>query len=274
MNKVAFMSMDVESYFDTSCVKDKIPVDPKFNCAVDVSRYVDFLDAHNIKGTFFVVADFIKDCKEYLLKAISHGHDIGLHCLHHRSLKKLTVNEFKQEIIEAKKILRVKLNVEPVGFRFPRFEFKKSFFKVLKEEGFIYDSSVVTPDKNFIKIQDYVYLRNDLYEFSPNSWRFPFKTVLLSGGGYCRFLKGDALNNVLKKHIDKHNTFMVYFHPFEIHDGYLPTPNNILKVQKMYLNKNRDTYLEFLDRLINYLKSHGYEFMTFREYATNHKKEK
>ncbi len=273
MDKVAFMSMDVESFYDTSCVKNKIPYDPKYNCAIDVQRYVHFLDKHNIHGTFFVVVDFIKECKEYLLEAIEHGHDIGLHCLHHRSLKKLTVAQFKEEIVEAKRIMKEELGVETIGFRFPRFEFKKSFFKVLKEEGFIFDSSVITPDKKYQKIKDYVFYKDGLYEFSPNSWRFPFKTVLLSGGGYCRFLKGKALNNVLGKHIKKHDSFLIYFHPFEIHQGYLPVPKNILQAQKMYLTKNRETYLDFLDKVIAYLLEQGYEFLTFKDFVKNYQKD-
>ena len=143
MDKIGFLSMDVESYFDTSLIRRiKFEKDPKYCCAEEILTFVELLDKHQIKGTFFVTASFIKEAKPYLLEAIKKGHEIALHCLEHHSYKKHSKEEFKKEIIEAKRIIKEELGVEPVGFRFPKFEYKKEFFEVLKEEGFIYDSSV------------------------------------------------------------------------------------------------------------------------------------
>ena len=274
MNKLAFLTMDVESYFDTSCLKDTdIDRDQKYNCAEEVLNYANFLSKHNIKGTFFVTVDFIKYCKPYLLEAIKQGHEIALHCLHHQSYQKFSKEDFRKEIVEAKRILKEELAVEPVGFRFPRWEYKKELFEVLKEEGFIYDSSVIKPDKSFKKEQGYIYIRNGLYEFAPNIYKFPLKTVLLSGGGFYRFLKGKQLNKVLLKHMKKHDTFMIYFHPFEIHKGYLPVPKKgILRGQRTYLTKNRDIYLDSIEEMINTLKDNGYEFSNMKEYALKNRK--
>ena len=72
MNKLAFLTMDVESYFDTSCLKNTdIDRDQKYNCAEEVLNYANFLSKHNIKGTFFVTVDFIKYCKPYLFTLAS-----------------------------------------------------------------------------------------------------------------------------------------------------------------------------------------------------------
>lgn len=268
MKKVAFMSMDVESYFDTLCLKGKkIDRDPKYNCASDIQKYVHFLNKHNIHGTFFVVADFIKDCKEYLLEAIKDGHEIGLHCLHHQSYKKMSKEQFVKEIIEAKEIVKKELGVDPVGFRFPCFAPRKELLDILKDLGFIYDSSIVKPNKSYKRIQGFIYEKNGLVEFAPNIIDYPIKKVLISGGGYCRFLKGKQLDKKIHKHIQKHDSFLVYFHPFEIHEGYLPVPWNILLAQKRYIRKNRETYLSYLDSLVTYLKDNGYEFSNMKEYA-------
>ena len=274
MDKLAFLTMDVESYFDTSCLKkSNIEKDQKYNCAEEVLTYAKFLSSYNIKGTFFVTVDFIKYSKDYLLEAIKLGHEIGLHCLHHQSYKKYSKEDFKKEIVDAKKILLEELGVTPVGFRFPRWEYKKELLDVLLEEGFIYDSSVIKPNKSFKKVQGYIYFRNGLYEFAPNIWKFPFKTVLLSGGGFYRFLKGKSYNKVLNKHIKKHDTFMIYFHPFEIHKGYLPIPKKgIMKLQKKYLSKNRDTYLESIGEMINTLKDNGYVFSNMKDFALSNSK--
>ena len=274
MNKLAFLTMDVESYFDTSCLKDTdIDRDQKYNCAEEVLTYAKFLSERNIKGTFFVTVDFIKYCKPYLLETIKLGHEIALHCLHHQSYKNFSKEEFRKEIVEANQIIKSELGVEPVGFRFPRWEYKKELFEVLLEEGFIYDSSVIKPNKSFKKEQGYIYIRNGLYEFASIIYKFPLKTVLLSGGGFYRFLKGNALSRVLLKHIKKHDTFMIYFHPFEIHKGYLPVPKKgILRGQRTYLTKNRDTYLDSIKEMINILKENGYEFSNMKEYVLSNRK--
>ena len=274
MPKYAFMSMDVESYFDTLCLKNKkIDRDPKYNCAEEILTYANFLTKHHIKGTFFVTADFIPEAKMYLLEVVKQGHEIALHCFHHQSYKRFSKEEFRTQIKEAKKLIEDNLGVEPVGFRFPKCEYSKQLFEVLKEEGFIYDSSVIRPNKSYKRITDYVSYKNGLVEFSPNIYKFPFKTVVLSGGGFYRFLKGKAMTKELKKHIAKHDTFMVYFHPFEIHKGYLPVPKNIMYVQKKYLTANRDVYLDSLDKLVIYLKENGYEFSSMKEFATKYQKE-
>ena len=273
MNKVAFMSMDVESYFDTSCLKNKkIDRDPKYNCAEEVLTYANFLSKHNIKGTFFLTVSFLPLVKEYLLEAIKQGHEIGLHCLSHHSYKKYSKEAFRKEILEAKEIIKKELGVEPVGFRFPKFEYRKELFNVLKEEGFIYDSSVINPKKGYQKVKDFVFYKDGLMEFAPNTYNFPLKTVLLSGGGFYRFLKGKSMTKVLKKHIAEHDSFMIYFHPFEIHKGYLPVPHNILLGQKVYIRKNREIYLDSLDKIVAYLKDNGYEFSNMKEFASNYQK--
>lgn len=275
MNKVAFFTMDVESYFDTSCLKNKdIDRDPKYNCAEEILNYANLLSKYNIKGTFFVTVDFIKDSKKYLLEAIKQGHEIGLHCLHHESYKKYEPEDFRKVIKESKDIIKKELGVEPVGFRFPEMKHKRKLFLVLKEEGFIYDSSVIRPGRSFKRVHDYIYIRDDLYEFAPNIFKFPFKTVLLSGGGFYRFLKGSTMTKVLKKHIHKHDYFMIYFHPFEIHKGYLPVPKNILSVQKKYLTRNRDVYLDCIEEMIVYLKDNGYQFSNMKECSIQLQKDK
>ena len=66
---------------------------------------------------------------------------------------------------------------------------------------------------------------------------------------------------------------MIYFHPFEIHKGYLPVPKRgIMQVQKKYLTKNRDVYLESIQEMIDILKDNGYTFSNMKEYVLTKEK--
>ena len=61
---------------------------------------------------------------------------------------------------------------------------------------------------------------------------------------------------------------MISLHPFEIHKGYLPVPKRgILHVQKKYLTKNRDVYLESIQEMIDILKDNGYRFSNMKGYV-------
>ena len=55
MNKIAFITMDMESFFDSGCMKrNNISPDEEFDCAQEVERFIDYLDSINIKATLFV----------------------------------------------------------------------------------------------------------------------------------------------------------------------------------------------------------------------------
>ena len=270
MEKTAFFSMDVESFYDTGCVKGKkVVVDQKYNCAKEIRKFVDFLDKHHIKGTFFVTVSFIKEAKEFLLYAIEHGHEIGLHCYDHEKLNKYTVSQFEEMIIKSKAEIKKELGVEPVGFRFPCFKYNKEFFDVLTKHGFKFDSSVTKPNKKeFKKITDAVYFGYGLYEFVPMRKVVLGKEILLSGGGYVRMLPRKEIMRLIKKHVEKHDGFLVYVHPFEISDDELPVPKNILAIQKAYVKYGRSEYLNRVEQIISYLLDNGYKFESMGEFVS------
>ena len=120
MSKNAFITMDMESFFDSGCMKrNNISPGEEFDCAQEVERFINYLDSKNIKATFFVAVSFISRCKETLLKAIKNGHEIAIHCLEHKDVRTMSVEQFENELVEAKRIVKKELGVEPVGFRFP-----------------------------------------------------------------------------------------------------------------------------------------------------------
>ena len=275
MNKTAFFSMDVESFYDTGCVKNKkVLKDAKFNCAKEIRKYVDFLDKYQIKGTFFVTVSFIEEAKEYLMYAIEHGHEIGLHCYEHEKIVRYTPNEFEEMIVKSKQIIKEELGVEPIGFRAPCYRIKREFLDILSKHGFIFDSSVTKPNKNeFVKITDSIYYGHGIYEFAPVRRVVLGKEILLSGGGYVRMLPRKEIMRVIKKHIETHDGYMVYLHPFEISDDELPVPSNILAIQKAYIKYYRNEYLNRVEEIIGYLKDNGYQFMAMGDCASSLKEE-
>ena len=263
--------MDVESFYDTGCVKGKkVVVDSKFCCAKEIAKFVDFLEKYNIKATFFVTVSFLKEAKEFLQYAISKGHEIGLHCYDHEKVNKYTPQKFEEMIVKSKAEIKKELGIEPIGFRAPCYRIKKEFLDILSKHGFTFDSSVTKPNKTeFKKITDTVYYGHNIYEFIPVRRVVFGKEILLSGGGYVRMLPRKEIMRVIKKHIESHDGYMIYLHPFEISDDELPVPSNILSIQKAYIKYGRKEYLNRVEQILSYLLDNNYTFQSMGEYVRN-----
>ena len=258
MKKQAFMTMDVESYYDTMCLKNTdIVVDDKFSCADQIDRYLDLLEKENIKATFFVTVSFLPLCKDFLLKAIQQGHEIALHCYEHEIVKDLPKEEFDALIKKSKEIIKQELGVEPVGYRFPCFEYREELLEVLHENGFVYNSS-------FSMKEAKIFQCNFLYEVPLIERSFFCKKILISGGGYGRAFSRRRYLSWVKKYIENHDYFIVYFHPFEIYEGELPLPSKTNFNVKYFINHGRQDYLSRITEIIHFLKENGYEFSTIK----------
>ena len=190
MNKVAFFTMDVESLYDTSCLRKRnIKSLDGFDCEKEVARYLDFLDENNIKATLFLIVDFLDKIQITLQNAIKNGHEIALHSLTHDVCKNMSEEEFNSRNEEAKKIIKDKLNYDVQGFRFPCFKWEEDKINLLKTNGFKYDSSKHNvKNKSYVKIADCVFEKEGFYEIGLNRGKLCFFNISLSGGAYMRII--------------------------------------------------------------------------------------
>ena len=209
----------------------------------------------------FVSVSFLSRCKDALIKGIKIGHEVALHCLEHRDIRYLSAEEFSNELKKSKEIIKKELGVEPVGFRFPCFRYKKEHLEALRSNGFIYDSS--SYDK---KHRNKIIIEDGFYEFATNLSHFLFFRINLSGGGYLRLLPPSFYSAQLSKCIKKNDYYMMYLHPFEIYNGKFPKLKGLNFIQKMYINRNRDKYPEIISNLIDRLKLEGFSFYTMKGY--------
>lgn len=259
--------MDMESFFDSGCMKNNnITPDEKYDCALQVEKFIEYLDSINVKTTIFVAVSFLPRCKDILLKAIKNGHEIALHCLEHKDVRKISVEQFEAELVEAKETIKKELGVEPVGFRFPCFKYTDEYMEVLKKHGFLYDSSATSRE-----LRNKITVDKGFYEFSPNIYKFLlFFRINLSGGGYLRLMPKWTYSHKLNKCIGQ-DYYLLYLHPFEIYEGEFPKYKELNIFQRMYISRGRKQYLSLISQLIARLKSEGYEFFTMKEYIFKEK---
>lgn len=264
--KVAFVTMDVESFYDTSCVKDKGIVG-NVSCAEQVDEYLSLLDEYNIKATLFVTVDFIDECKDALLRAIRCGHEIALHALVHETPKNYSADYFNECIARAKDIIFQELGVVVKGYRAPCFGIDEAKLEALKQQGFLYDSSALnhrTPYgggrlnvAEFVKLSDSVYRDGNLFEV---------RTTTLSGGGYLRLLPWRCVKRRLDKYFKKSDSYVFYTHPFEIYQGAFPRMHSLSAGERMFVNRGRKDYLRKITYIFEQLQLNGFTFATISDY--------
>ena len=280
--KSAYLCMDVESFYDTTCLqKADLTPSPEYDCAEEVATFLDFLDAEGIKATFFVNVSFLDRCEAFLSRAVASGHEIALHSLKHVPPKDISLDEFANDITEAKRILHERLGVTPVGYRAPCFGLNDEQMEVVKRE-FLYDSSALNYREakdagtvtlsGYRRINDALLEKDGFYEYPVQQGKLLGKDFPISGGGYARLMFWHVVKKPIFRHILNGDGYMFYVHPFEIARKPLPRVKGIAWYERLYLRIGRRSYLQKIRQIIAKLKECGYEFKTMRECTESHEK--
>jgi peptidoglycan/xylan/chitin deacetylase (PgdA/CDA1 family) len=111
-------------------------------------RVLDLLDRHNVPATFYVpaVSDILQPT---ILKSImaKPRHEIGAHGWIHEDLAQLPSEaEEKRLLDQSVAYLEKVTGKRPVGFRSPGATFSKYSVKLLKDAGFLYESTLMSSD--------------------------------------------------------------------------------------------------------------------------------
>ena len=271
----AYICMDVESFYDTTCLqKTELTPSPEYDCAEAIGDFLDLLEKEKVKATFFVNVAFLDRCETFLSRAVASGHEIALHSLKHVPPKELSIEEFSRDISEAKRILKERLGVTPLGYRAPCFGLSDEYMEVVKRE-FAYDSSALNykraTDAGTVSLSDYRHVNDALlekdgfYEYPVLQGKIFGRNYPICGGGYARLMFWPFVRKPIFKHILNGNGYMFYVHPFEISAKRLPPIKGLRTHEKMYLNFGRKRYLNKIRSIIDKLKECGYEFKTMRQ---------
>ena len=276
--KYAFMTMDVESFYDIEIFKDKnIPYNESYSFEEAIVDYVNLLDKYNIKGTFFTLVSSLPKVKPFLKKAIENNHEIALHGYNHKSPLLMNEKEFEENIIMAKNILEKELETNIIGYRAPCFGILDSHIEILKRNNFLYDSSslnfhlAINSSKvdlnNYERLNTLCYKKDNFIEITPNRVRAYSGHLPVSGGGYIRLVPWFVIRYYVRKCISKSDTYMFYVHPYEVSKKKAPKIKNLNFIEKLFITIGRKTYLKKIEKIIKYLKKKGFEFKSLKEYV-------
>lgn len=187
---------------------------------------LDLLDAHGVKGTFFVLGCVAQKHPELVKDIAARGHEIGSHGGWHRLVTSQTLEEFREDVRFSKRLLEEIIGREVRLYRAPSWSIAPSRYealKVLEEEGFRCDSSLQpfrtplsgvagSPHAPFRPVWNGE--RLGLTEFPPTVTKIGGLTVPFSGGFYLRAMPYGFIRWALKR-VNRTRSGMIYLHPWE-----------------------------------------------------------
>lgn len=274
--KIAILSMDVEDWYHLEYFKG-FTLDRNQSLLDDgVEKFYNILEYNKIKGVFFVVGDIYSKIKFKLLQIYKSNHEIAYHSKSHELQYYLDDKQFIDELYYSKSIIK-DLNLKKIGFRAPCFCLGRDKLDILmKSNLFSYDSSLIKqkehPLYKKLEIEDFknerdsVYRKNNFYEFEVSTYKFLGFNIPISGGGYLRIIPWFIYKYFLNKYLINNKTYIFYIHPFELSSKNISLPSNISFFQKFRFNYNRKKTRSRIQKTINLLHKHGFEFKTFNDF--------
>jgi len=261
------LSIDLEDWFHAELVRTRLKGQPERRVVWAVEPILALLDRYQTKATFFVVGDVLRHHPELVQRIYQAGHEIGCHGWSHRPLWSLDKERFVWELErfdqEAAQILPLE---EIVGFRAPTFSIDERTnwgIDVLREHGFLYDSSVF-PVKNYLYglddapakpyriASDRLDAESEeagLIEFPMTAFRQFGFSIPISGGFYMRAMPWLVMKQLLSWTNRRELPFVIYLHPWE-GDTSNPRIDDISPLTRFITYHNLGSTLTKLERLL------------------------
>jgi polysaccharide deacetylase family protein (PEP-CTERM system associated) len=222
------LSIDLEEYFQVHAFEDVIPRtgwdDRTSRVEVGTRRILRLLETHEVRATFFVLG-WVADRHPLLVRRIAAaGHEIATHGYWHQLIYRQTPAEFAADLRQALEAIGRALGANrPLGYRAPGFSITNESLwalDVLRDEGFIYDSSIFP-----LVAHDHYGLRgaprfahctaNGLWEFPASTWRVAGQNWPVAGGGYFRLYPLRLTRHAIRSINAGRQPAVVYLHPWE-----------------------------------------------------------
>jgi polysaccharide deacetylase family protein (PEP-CTERM system associated) len=277
------LTIDVEDYWailqrDWLNIADAKPTEAVLN---NTRWFLQVLKEYNVKATFFILGEVAQSFPHLIKEIADEGHEIAVHGFYHRQIFKLSRDEFKKEVSDAKKLLEDLSGQKVIGHRAPAFSINKDTkwaLEVLAGLGFNYDSSI-SPMAG--KRYGWPGFKKEIHRMSLSDGQsiieVPMSTISLGikelgvGGGYMRHLPYFYTKWAIE-YIQKKRPVIIYTHPSEIDTNTVPfkldnlTVKGKIKAFKFHKlqMRNRQTVKGKVDKLLS-----DFKFSTIKDILKN-----
>jgi len=226
------LTIDVEDYYHVSAFESVIPYRDweRFESRVEQNthRLIELFDEYKSKATFFVLG-WVAERRPGLIRAISEcGHEVASHGYAHQRIYTQSPDQFREETRRSKRVIEDAIGHPIFGYRAASYSITaKSMWAldILRDEGFLYDSSVFPVRHDLYGIPGYkrtCHLLNGhggsgMVEFPLSTLRLAGINIPIAGGGYLRFFPYGFTRWAITQLNEKEGQpAVVYLHPWEI----------------------------------------------------------
>ena len=271
--KYAILSLDIEDWYHVDYFARK-KCDRTYSMLDGLDGYLKIIESHQVPSSFFVLGELIPKIKTKLHEILQLGHEIGSHGQSHIRPLTLSTEAFEKEVKSCKEELEDLLGQEVSGYRAPCFSLDRARLDILKQVGYLYDSSrILFGDhplygeidmSGFKKCSSEVYRHEDFFEFQISTLPLGGKQIPISGGGYLRIFPWLLMKSLLSKYLKKEELYVLYIHPFET--SALPNPvypEGASLANKTRFSLGRPSVFNKLSKVIKLLQENDYQFTTF-----------
>ncbi len=273
MKKTAVLSMDVEDWYHLDYF-DKRKCNRAMSMLDGLEVYSRILDEYQIKSSFFVVGELVDSLGSSLADLQSIGHELGVHSHSHVRPLLQTPELFRVDIQSAIQSLGKITRERPLGYRAPCFSLDRERLDIIREEGFVFDSSKINfsshplyGDLNvtgFKSQERGIYFQDNFFEFEVSTLHFLGRNIPVSGGGYLRIFPWPLMKKFLEAYLGRQQFYVLYIHPFELSLAKNPVfPPHTSRLTRARFSAGRKGVGDKLRRLIDLLLAKNFEVMTF-----------
>ena len=263
--------MDVEDWYHTYFPEMEVDRNQSLLDGLDVA--LSIMDEKKIKGSFFVVGEIADKLKDKLQKMDKNGHDIACHNWVHLRPVTMTVEEFRGQLLKAKRKLEEILGHEVAGYRAPSFGIDDERLDIV-QQYFSYDSSKLKPQKSakygvlnlngFKEVFPCIHRKDNFTEFEVSTQKIGSMNMLL-GGGYIRMLPWFFMKWMTKRYLKTGQPYVMYIHPIDLSPKPMPKVEGVSFDRYLRTHIGRGDMVRRFKAVIKMLEDEGYEFVTFEQ---------
>ena len=200
---------------------------PSEAVVANTNRLLEHLRNRGVRATFFVLGEVGATFPELVRTIVKDGHELGVHGFYHMEVFRLTPEQFRREVGDAKSLLEDLSGAAIQGHRAPTFSITPETrwaLDVLAEVGFKYDSSIFP----FQKSERYGWAGFPLgiHRMTLGNGRsiveaplpvvsFLRKRLPACGGGYLRHFPYWYTRWAMRR-IQRERPAIAYLHPYDI----------------------------------------------------------
>jgi polysaccharide deacetylase family protein (PEP-CTERM system associated) len=221
------LSFDVEDWFQVENLRSVFPREQweaqPLRVEASTRRILALLRASETKATFFFLGWVAERCPQLVKEVDREGHEVASHGYDHELVYNMTAESFRADVRRSKRFLEDIIGKPVVGYRAPSFSIVRDSMwaiDVLKDEGFVYDSSVFP-----VSFHDRYgfsdcgtlpfHWPNGLLEIPLAVYKFQKFSLPVAGGGYFRLFPYAYFKFLLRRLNSERKPFTFYLHPWE-----------------------------------------------------------